>query len=180
MSELCLMNGTSPLAGEKTNEISGNPQRVGQLEQKTNRVKTRFLNFRFAAKPEIDEPIANEACAADLSGHHNPLGQLAIVEGAGRGKRFALTHKTASRIGRGDNQEIQLAFGDNSISRTSHATIVYYGEHYGFLLRDGRKANPVFLNGRALSRDEYLSDGDLIRVGETTLQYTAFNSNKPA
>ena len=115
-----------------------------------------------------------------LPGHQKPLGQLAIVEGAGRGKCFALTHKTASRIGRGDNQEIQLAFGDNSVSRTSHATIVYYGEHYGFLIRDGRKANPVFLNGRALSQDEYLVNGDLIRVGETTLRFTAFSNRKPS
>lgn len=141
-----------------------------RIEQKSIRPKTRFLNFRFTEKPEVDEQIVDDRCDFEQPEGQNPIGQLVIVEGAGRGVSFSLLSDVV-RIGRGDGQDVQLAFGDLSVSRESHATIVYYGERGGFLILDGRKANPVFLNGHTLKEDGCLNHGDLIRIGETTLRF---------
>ena len=132
----------------------------------TSRVRTRFLNFKLNQKREVVPQQLTPHLAQDASS----LGWLMIVDGAGEGQTFALD-KHAIQIGRGEDQDIQLAFGDNAISRKSHAIIVYYGEQRGFLIRDGRKPNPVLVNGRSLPGEKYLKNGDLIRIGETTLRF---------
>lgn len=98
------------------------------------------------------------------------LAELTVIDGPGRGSRFTV-FDTYTRIGRGDGQEVQLCFGDDAVSRNSHAVIAYYGPITGFRVRDGKKANPVFLNGRLLHGDQSLLSGDLISIGETTLHF---------
>ncbi len=135
-----------------------------------NRVKTRFLGFNFSAEPETGEPGEDCQQQDEQPEEQEPLARLVIVQGAGRGKSFALTDDFY-RIGRDAGQEIQLAFGDKFVSRKNHATIAHYGDQYGFEIRDGGKANPVLLNGRKLWRNEHLKNGDLIRLGKTTLRF---------
>ena len=101
--------------------------------------------------------------------------RLIVVEGPGRGYEFQLTD-ASNRIGRGDGQEVQLAFGDEFVSREGHATIIFYGERDGFILRDGGKANPVLVNGASVRGDQQLRFGDIICIGETAL---LFSSNEP-
>ena len=77
-----------------------------------------------------------------------------------------------SQIGRGEDQAIQLDFGDNAVSRTNHAAIVYDAEKHTFLLGHGGKSNIVRLNDEPVISNEALKDGDMIRIGETTLRFT--------
>ena len=79
-----------------------------------------------------------------------------------------------SQIGRGDDQMVQLDFGDMGISRTNHAAIAFDDEAQQFLLGHGGKANIVRLNGRPVLSTEPLKHGDTIRIGETTLRFVAF------
>ncbi|MEM6823753.1 MAG: FHA domain-containing protein [Pseudomonadota bacterium] len=141
-----------------------------EIDTQTSRVRTRFLNFKLNQKPRTAAAASAQKLEPEIARDKAALGWLAIVEGAGEGRTFALD-KHAIQIGRGEDQDIQLAFGDNAISRKSHAIIVYYGEQRGFLIRDGRKPNPVLVNGRSLPDEAYLKTGDLIRIGETTLRF---------
>ncbi len=145
------------------------------LAPEEGRVKTRFLNFRFSDRSGSEEasytPPPRRRRVRTVSRDLAPIGRLTVVEGAGRGADFPLT-KQFVQIGRGEDQDIQLAFGDTSVSRDGHASIAYYGKQIGFLIRDGRKPNPVLLNGMVLQGEDCLRDGDEIRVGDTTLQFT--------
>ncbi|MEO9819585.1 MAG: FHA domain-containing protein [Paracoccaceae bacterium] len=98
-----------------------------------------------------------------------PVGWVLVVEGPGRGHCFALSSGMA-QIGRGEDQSIQLDFGDASISRTNHAAIVYDPESRKFLLGHGGKANIVRLNNKPVISNEDLADNDKVTIGETTLQ----------
>lgn len=141
-----------------------------QNETETNRVKTRFLGFNSTSEPESGEQCRECQAPAEQPEVNAPLARLVIVQGAGRGKSFALSDNFY-RIGRSAGQEIQLAFGDKFVSRKNHASIAHYGGRYGFEIRDGGKANPVLLNGRKLWRSENLKNGDLIQLGTTTLRF---------
>jgi pSer/pThr/pTyr-binding forkhead associated (FHA) protein len=79
-----------------------------------------------------------------------------------------------SSIGRDETQAIQLDFGDTAISRQMHAAVAYDPETRGFFLGHGGKSNIVRLNGRPVLSTEDLKDGDVIRIGETTLKLVAF------
>lgn len=144
-----------------------------KTEQKSNRVKTQFLGFKTASQTANGEQNWNYQDTAERPDVEASLGRLVVVHGPGRGHSFALKDDV-NRIGRGEGQEIRLTFGDTSVSRKRHATIVYYGKRGGFTIRDGRTVNPVRLNGRSLQGDEHLENGDLIRIGETTLRFFAF------
>jgi hypothetical protein len=134
------------------------------------RAKTRLLGFQsrdFAAR----DPLAQDAGDA-RRGPMFPVGWIVVTGGAGRGASFALTAGVAT-LGRGDDQTVCLDFGDTAISRQAHASIAYDHETNRFFLGAGARSNLVRLNDRPVLATEELEDGDLIRIGETTLRFAA-------
>lgn len=175
MSSVFNTSDRFPPVDEVSSRLSGNIVEVEEIEEveeekpEGRRAKTRFLNFKLPSGPIrklSDGPAQRPNTVADPE----TIAWLNVVDGPGDGQNFALT-KHMVQIGRGDNQDVQLAFGDNSISREGHASITYYGKQVGFLIRDGLKPNPIHVNGRMLRGEDSLQDGDLIRIGETTLQF---------
>ncbi|MDJ0629686.1 MAG: FHA domain-containing protein [Rhodobacter sp.] len=136
----------------------------------SQREKTRFLRFQFSTEKDDSELASFGVQDTECQDIQSPYGSLWIVGGPGSGESIAIRSDFA-RIGRGDGQEIQLAFGDSSISRDSHAVIAFYGEKYGCVIRDGRKVNPVLLNSRPLAGESPLNNGDLIQIGKTMLRF---------
>ena len=138
------------------------------VRRRTGRVKTRLLGFH---KPdETADPIS--AARARTEVPEFPVGWMVVVKGPGRGASFTL-QSGASTIGRGDDQTVRLDFGDTSISRENHAVIAYDDEQKRFFLGHGGKANLVRLNDMPVLSTEPMTDGDTIRIGETTLIFVA-------
>ncbi len=139
---------------------------------RSRRTKTRLIGFDKSDGDVVD--IFNDAPKAAPPAVRSkfPVGWIVVVEGPGRGESFAL-FAGMSQIGRGDDQAVQLDFGDNSISRTNHAAIVYDPETYEFTLGHGGKSNIVRLNDKPLISNELLKTGDVMRIGETVLRFVA-------
>ncbi|MEL6280352.1 MAG: FHA domain-containing protein, partial [Pseudomonadota bacterium] len=76
------------------------------------------------------------------------------------------------------DQTITLDFGDQAISRSNHAAIVYEPETYKFHLGHGGKANIVRVNGKPVVSTEELLDGSTIEIGDTTLGFVALCSDE--
>jgi len=106
-----------------------------------------------------------------------PVGWMLVADGPGRGECFTL-EAGMSQIGRGEDQAIQLDFGDNSISRTNHAAVVYDTDTHTFSIGHGGKKNIVRLNGNPVISNETLSAGDKIKIGETTLHFVPLCSEE--
>jgi hypothetical protein len=72
-------------------------------------------------------------------------------------------------IGRGDGVQIQTDRSDDRISR-EHALIIHEAGSFGIKpLKVG--ANPTFVNEAEVTVGAALVDGDLVRVGQTTLKF---------
>lgn len=140
---------------------------------RSERVKTTFLGFERPDAHVQDsmeaEPIAKPMAAKAIF----PVGWLVITEGPGRGTSFPLIEGLA-QIGRNDDQAVQLDFGDNGISRAGHAVVAYNAEDRTCYLGHGGKANLVRLNGGPVLSTVPLSNGDMIRISDTTLRFVAF------
>ncbi|PPB80568.1 FHA domain-containing protein [Albidovulum inexpectatum] len=134
------------------------------------RAKTRLLGFEKSDGEIVD--LFNNPAQSRAASVRYPIGWLVVVKGPGRGESFAL-RSGLSQIGRGEDQTIPLDFGDTAISRSNHASIVYDPETHETLLGHGGKANIVRLNGKPLVSTEKLKNGDMIRIGETTLRFVA-------
>ena len=114
--------------------------------------------------------FAADQAATNQADANFPVGWIVVVDGPGRGASFSLFNGV-SQIGRGEDQQIKLAFGDNSISRSNHAAIAYDSEQRTFFLGHGGKANLVRLNDKPVLSTEEINNRDLIRLGETTLRF---------
>ncbi|MFA8440907.1 FHA domain-containing protein [Yoonia sp.] len=138
---------------------------------RSRRTKTRLIGFDKSDGDVVD--LFNDAPkATPTKSVKFPVGWIVVSEGPGRGESFSLL-AGMSQIGRGEDQAIQLDFGDNSISRSNHAAIVYDADTKEFLLGHGGKSNIVRLNDKPLISNETLKTGDIIRIGETVLRFVA-------
>ncbi|TMV05585.1 FHA domain-containing protein [Ruegeria sediminis] len=142
-------------------------------EDRRSRVKTTFLGFE---RPDthVQDLMENAPAAKPAVAQATyPVGWLVITAGPGRGTSIVLS-EGLMQIGRNDDQAIQIDFGDTGISRSSHAVIAYDPEDRKCYLGHGGKANLVRLNGGPVLSTVPLSNGDMIRISETTMRFVAF------
>ena len=146
----------------------------GRAGRSAGRVKTRLLGFQADDGGAKDVFAQNEEKEAEgvAAPVLFPAGWIVVIEGPGRGSCFTV-HTGVSQIGRGEDQAVRLDFGDTSISRNNHAAVAYDDEQGKFFLGHGGKSNLVRLNGMPVLSTEAMSNGDTIRIGETTLKFVA-------
>ncbi len=96
------------------------------------------------------------------------VGVLIVKEGAARDEVYKV-FDGENTIGRSDTAEIRTDSRDDSVSR-EHAVIIHESGNFGLKpLKEG--TNPTFLNNDEVSGGAGLADGDLIRIGNTTLKF---------
>ncbi len=155
--------------GEAPAEVAEAPK-----PRRRRRNQTRLLGFD-ADESNVVSPFEAAEKVAPTARAKFPVGWVVVADGPGRGECFSL-EAGMSQIGRGEDQAIQLDFGDNAISRMNHAAIVYDQETHTFFLGHGGKKNVVRLNNKPVISNEELKSEDEIKVGETTLRFMALCS----
>jgi pSer/pThr/pTyr-binding forkhead associated (FHA) protein len=70
-------------------------------------------------------------------------------------------------IGRGGQNDI--AIGSDEFASARHAR--FEPRHDGVWVQDLGSTNGTYLNGARLERPRRLSEGDIVRIGETDLRY---------
>ena len=100
-------------------------------------------------------------------------GWMVIVNGAGKGKDFRLI-QGENKIGRSADMEICLDFGvtsDQTVSRESHAAVVYDNHANEFFVERGKSRNLPILNGKTVKGYQDMKAGDVLTLGETSLMF---------
>ncbi len=93
--------------------------------------------------------------------------QLAVIDGVNKSKKFTL-NKNLVKIGKRENNDLILS--DKTVSR-NHLEIEYTSD--SFLLRDLGSTNGTYLNGNRV-KEVYLCPGDRIKLGNTVIEFLAF------
>ncbi|HBF13672.1 MAG TPA: Fis family transcriptional regulator [Deltaproteobacteria bacterium] len=93
---------------------------------------------------------------------------LVIIDGPIKSQKFDLGRKKITRIGKKNDNDIMIT--DQTVSR-AHLEIEATADSY--LLRDLNSTNGTFINGIRV-KEAFLSPGDVITVGNTKLEYQAF------
>jgi S-DNA-T family DNA segregation ATPase FtsK/SpoIIIE len=99
---------------------------------------------------------------------------LRIMEGQGAGRVFTFDSGGVFVVGR-DGADISI--DDPKISR-KHAEVGLYGPSCYFV-RDLASTNGTFLNGRRIRDRRELHHEDVIRVGDTVLQFSVIEDAVP-
>lgn len=100
------------------------------------------------------------------------VGWLIVTKGPGRGN-FRGVYYGQNSIGRGPDQRISLDFGDQRISRETHAYLVYDEMHRKYFLRDNGKSNVIRHKNNLVMIPTEIADRDEITIGDTTLLFVA-------
>lgn len=128
------------------------------------RPKTRIHGYGGAVRDETEREAAPITAPV--------VGWLVVTAGPGRGAVVGLV-PGMNAIGRGDDNAVQIDFGDTSISRDAHAYVSYDDEARGFHISHGGKTNLVRLNNAPVLAAEVLTHGDTLRIGATSLRFVA-------
>lgn len=96
---------------------------------------------------------------------------LVVIEGPAQGAIFPLTEPRVS-VGREDSCTFQIL--DPLVSR-QHLQVKFDERLGTHVAGDYRSAHGVFVNNRQIVLDTPLADGDLIRIGGSTLVYLTAN-----
>ncbi len=96
------------------------------------------------------------------------MASLFVVSGKARGNYYLLNEGTVI-VGRDEKADIQIV--DEMVSR-QHMEVTCGGDKEGCRVKDLQSANGVFINNRRVTGEVEVTDGDTIRIGDTTLLYT--------
>lgn len=167
-----------PISEGISDEVLTEPQAeiLKRRRRRASAPKTRLVGYDATDERVVDLFDGDQTEKADTGRCKFPVAMVLIFDGPGTGEAFAI-QSGMSQIGRGEDQAIRLDFGDNAISRTNHAAIVYDPDTHSFLLGHGGKANIVRLNGKPVVTTNELSDGDTIEIGDTKMRFVAICSS---
>lgn len=147
------------------------PQARGSHEQSTSGDDEKTVLFN--ASKNRQEPAPRMKAAAVDRSSDPVVGWVVVMEGPGKGNSIEIG-AGANAIGRGSNQQIQLDFGDDKISRERHAIIVYEPEARQFFVQNGEVRNLTYVGGKVVLGAVELNGGETIKIGDTHLQFVAF------
>lgn len=106
------------------------------------------------------------------------VGWIVVVKGPGKGRAVALG-LGHNGIGRGPDQKAKVDFGDDTISRETHAIVTFDPKSGKFYLTHGGQGrNLVYLNKAPVLQVAELKTGDEIELGNTVLRFSAFCSEQ--
>ncbi len=97
------------------------------------------------------------------------MAALIIIDGPAEGQKFALEEHGLVMVGRDHNCTFQIL--DPQISRL-HLQIKRNTKADGHLAIDFKSANGVQVNGKSITEATPLDDGDVMRIGNTSIVYS--------
>ncbi len=94
--------------------------------------------------------------------------QLRVISGPDEKKKFDLNQKR-TQIGKKEDNDIVML--DNTVSR-HHIAIEMTSDSY--MLKDLESTNGTYINGLKV-KEAYLTPGDIIKIGNSEIEFTAFD-----
>lgn len=124
------------------------------------------------AAPKAAAPAAAKTAfiRSDSAPVEPVVGWVVVAHGPGRGN-FKPVYVGMNSLGREPAQRICLDFGDEAISRESHAFITYDDELRRYWIQSGSKTNAVQVGDETLAGPKELKGNDVIRIGKTVLRF---------
>ena len=100
------------------------------------------------------------------------VGWIVCVEGPDKGRDFRIRSEKNS-VGRSDTMDISIS-GDETISRSDHAFIVYDPKRNIFRIQAGLSRGLVYLNDEEVISSDSLKPYDTINLGDSTFIFVPF------
>ena len=117
--------------------------------------------------PPAVKPPAQDAMADPVAGW------LVVIAGPGKGQVCRLGYGSNS-LGRAESSRVRLDFGDDQISRESHASLTYDPRGRKFYLQHGGGTNLTYIGDEPVLVPTVLEALQDFSIGDTTLRFVPF------
>ena len=97
------------------------------------------------------------------------VGWLVCTDGVNKGTDYRL-HQGRNFIGRSPEMDVCI-LGDNTVSRSSHAIVVYDPRSNVYLAQPGRSKELFYVNDKLVLNPVELKTMDLLNIGDTKLMF---------
>lgn len=121
--------------------------------------RTRYVNLGNRDAGKVPDALSDPV-----------VGWLAVVKGPGCGNLLSLGYG-ANIIGRADSNRVRLDFGDDLVSRSSHAVLTYDPRGRKFYIQQGSGAGLVYIDEQPVLTPREISANTRIVLGNTTLHF---------
>jgi len=101
------------------------------------------------------------------------VGWLVVIDGPGKGQGLKLGYGVNS-IGRGPESRVSLDFGDEEISRQTHAMLTYDTKGRKFYIQHGGGTNLTYLGDSPVLQPHEITGREVISIGNTKLTFVPF------
>lgn len=164
----CGMSGAANVGGDQTTV----PLNIPDVPQPSNTV-TEPLTAPQPANTTSDDDRTLPVTADMLDGvAEKPapvVGWLVCTDGVNKGTDYRL-HQGRNFIGRSPEMDVCI-LGDNTVSRSSHAIVVYDPRSNVYLAQPGSSKELFYVNDKLVLNPVELKAMDLLNIGDTKLMF---------
>jgi len=124
------------------------------------------------SKPSVSSGESSASTTIDFAAEP-VVGWLVVVDGPGRGQSLKLGFGMNS-VGRDADERVSLNFGDEEISRKSHALVTFDPKGKKFYLQHGGGINLTYIDDQPILQTQELKGREIICIGNTRLSFVPF------
>lgn len=167
-SEQTRDGGAGPTVPINPNDIPGGPAAVTEpLTQAGTQATVEPTTLSSIQDNEKTRPVASDILQET---QRKPVvGWLVCVAGNNKGRDYCL-HQGRNFIGRSAEMDICIV-GDNTVSRTSHAVVVYDPRSNVYLAQPGDSKELLYVNDTLTLNTVELKAKDKLSIGNTVLMF---------
>lgn len=159
-------NGSQPTMPINPNDIPGGPAAVTEPLTQTG------TSAAVSSAPPVQDSQVTIPVSSDIlqEVQREPVvGWLVCVAGNNKGRDYCL-HQGRNFIGRATEMDICIV-GDNTVSRTSHAVVVYDPRSNVYLAQPGDSKELLYVNDTLTLSTVELKAKDKLSIGNTVLMF---------
>lgn len=173
----CGMSGAASIGADQTTvplNIPDAPQPANEVTEPLTASQPVVSQSANVTAPTVSDDDRTLPVTADmLDGMAEKpapvVGWLVCTDGVNKGTDYRL-HQGRNFIGRSPEMDVCI-LGDNTVSRSSHAIVVYDPRSNVYLAQPGRSKELFYVNDKLVLNPVELKTMDLLNIGDTKLMF---------
>ena len=167
----CGMSGAVNVGADQTTV----PLNIPDAPQPSNAVTEQLTT----SQPNDDDrtlPVTSDMLDGMVEKQAPVVGWLVCTDGVNKGTDYRL-HQGRNFIGRSQEMDVCI-MGDNTVSRSSHAIVVYDPRSNAYLAQPGSSKELFYVNDKLVLNPVELKAMDILNIGNTKLMFVPLCGEK--
>ncbi len=168
----CGMSGAASIGADQTTvplNIPDAPQPANEVTEPLTVSQPANVTVPIVSDDDRTLPVTADMLDGMVEKPAPVVGWLVCTDGVNKGTDYRL-HQGRNFIGRSPEMDVCI-LGDNTVSRSSHAIVVYDPRSNVYLAQPGSSKELFYVNDKLVLNPVELKTMDLLNIGDTKLMF---------